>query len=239
MKHIHRLIVMSATYRQSSRVAPDLLARDPENTLLAHGPRVRLEAELIRDSVLRASGLLSPKIGGPSVFPPQPASVTTEGTYGKLPWKASEGEDCYRRGLYTFTKRTAPFAMTATFDAPSGEECVALRDVSNTPLQALTVLNDVVFTEAAQATGRMMAAKDGSVEDRVKFVFRRFLVRPPGEDEVKLLSRFVIEQKKQFASDAATAKKLAGDGPDDVAERAAWAALARVLMNLDEFVVKN
>jgi hypothetical protein len=239
MKHIHRLIVTSATYRQSSRVTPELLARDPENTLLARGPRVRLEAELIRDSVLRASGLLSPKIGGPSVFPPQPASVTTEGTYGKLQWKASAGEDRHRRGLYTFAKRTAPFAMTATFDAPSGEECVALRDVSNTPLQALTVLNDVVFTEAAQATSRMMAAKAGSVEERVKWVFRRFVARPPAEDEVKLLSRFVVEQKKQFASDAAAAKKLAGDGPGDVAERAAWAALARVLMNLDEFVVKD
>jgi hypothetical protein len=239
IKHIHRLIVTSATYRQSSRITPELLARDPENQLLAHGPRVRLEAELIRDSVLRASGLLSPKIGGPSVFPPQPASVTTEGTYGKLQWKASEGEDRYRRGLYTFAKRTAPFAMTATFDAPSGEECVALRDVSNTPLQALTVLNDVVFTEAAQAAGRMMAAKPGTIGDRVKLMFRRFLVRPPTDDDVKMLSRFVVEQAKQFASNTADAKKLAGDGPGDVAERAAWTALARVLMNLDEFVVKN
>src|SRR5262249_15914160 len=147
LKQMHRLIVLSAAYRQSSRATPELLARDPENKLLGRAPRVRLDAELIRDSLLRASGLLSEKVGGPSVFPPQPASATPEGTYGKLSWTPSQGEDRYRRGLYTFSKRTAPFAMFTTFDGPSGEACVARRDVSNTPLQALTLLNDVVFTE--------------------------------------------------------------------------------------------
>ncbi len=111
---------------------------------------------------LKASGLLSPKIGGPSVFPPQPASVTSEGAYGALRWEPSPGEDRYRRGLYTFSKRTAPFAMFTTFDAPSGEACVARREVSNTPLQALTLLNDTVFVEAAQAFGRQLAALPGS-----------------------------------------------------------------------------
>ena len=148
MKAMHRLIVTSATYQQSSRVTPELLAKDPENRLLVRGPRVRLEAEVIRDSMLYESGLLSEAIGGPSVFPPQPASVTTEGTYGGLAWNVSPGGDRYRRGLYTFTKRTAPYAMFTTFDAPSGEVCVARREVSNSPLQALTVLNDVVFEEA-------------------------------------------------------------------------------------------
>ncbi len=151
MKTMHRLIVTSATYQQSSHVTPELLAKDPENKLLARGPRVRLEAEVIRDSVLRQSGLLCEAIGGPSVFPPQPPGVTTEGTYGGLAWNVSPGRDRYRRGLYTFTKRTAPFAMFTTFDAPSGEVCVARREVSNSPLQALTLLNDVVFEEAAQA----------------------------------------------------------------------------------------
>ena len=161
MKRMHKLIVMSATYQQSSRATPELLAKDPENRLLARGPRVRLEAEVIRDAALRASGLLSERVGGPSVFPPQPAGVTTEGTYGGLDWKVSPGGDRYRRGLYTFTKRTAPFAMATTFDAPSGEVCVARREVSNTPLQALTLLNDPVFEEAAQALGRLMAARAG------------------------------------------------------------------------------
>ncbi len=239
LKHIHRLIVTSATYRQSSRVTPDLTAKDPDNHLLARGPRVRLDAELIRDSVLEASGLLSPKIGGPSVFPPQPPSVTTEGTYGALPWRPSTGEDRYRRSLYTFSKRTAPFAMYATFDAPSGEECVARRDVSNTPLQALTLLNDVMFTEAAQAVGRAMAGRPGGDEGRAAELFRRFAVRPPTAREVDLLSTFVAERREEFEADPARAKKLAGDGPGDPAERAAWAALARVLMNLDEFVVKD
>ena len=167
MKRMHKLIVMSATYQQSSRATPELLAKDPENRLLARGPRVRLEAEVIRDAALRASGLLSERIGGPSVFPPQPPGVTTEGTYGGLEWKVSPGGDRYRRGLYTFTKRTAPFAMATTFDAPSGEVCVARREVSNTPLQALTLLNDPVFEEAAQALGRLMAARGGPVEERV------------------------------------------------------------------------
>jgi hypothetical protein len=153
MKRLHRLVVTSATYRQSSRTTAEVRMKDADNMWLARGPRVRLEAEQIRDSLLRASGLLSSKMGGPGVFPPQPPGVTTEGTYGRLDWKASEGEDRYRRGLYTFSKRTAPYAMFGTFDGPSGEACVARREVSNTPLQALTMLNDAVLAEAAQALG--------------------------------------------------------------------------------------
>src|SRR5205807_7568053 len=121
IKKMHRLIVTSATYRQSSRVTPELLEKDSHNQLLTRGPRFRIEAELIRDTVLKASGLLAPKIGGPSVFPPQPAGVSSEGAFGPLPWHVSEGPDRYRRGLYTFSKRTAPYAMFHTFDAPSGE----------------------------------------------------------------------------------------------------------------------
>ena len=153
IKRLHRLVTSSATYRQSSRVGQQLLARDSANELLARGPRIRLEAEQVRDSVLRISGLLSEKIGGPSVFPPQPASVTTEGTYGSLAWNVSPGEDRLRRSLYTFAKRTSPYAMFMTFDGPSGEACIARREVTNTPLQALTMLNDTVFIEAAQSLG--------------------------------------------------------------------------------------
>ncbi|MBC8114121.1 MAG: DUF1553 domain-containing protein, partial [Candidatus Saccharimonas sp.] len=134
LKRLHRLIASSTTYRQSSRVTGELLAKDAANELLARGPRLRVEAEVVRDAMLAVSGLLSDKQLGPSVFPAQPANITTEGTYGGLNWALSPGEDRYRRTLYTFTKRTAPFALSMTFDGPSGEACVARREVSNTPL---------------------------------------------------------------------------------------------------------
>ncbi|MDW8206529.1 MAG: DUF1549 and DUF1553 domain-containing protein, partial [Chloroherpetonaceae bacterium] len=239
LKHIHRLIVTSSTYRQSSRVTPRLRAIDPDNRLLARGPRVRLEAELIRDAALTVSGLLSRKIGGPSVFPPQPATVTTEGAYGALPWNVSPGEDRYRRGLYTFRKRTAPFAMFTTFDAPSGEACVARREVSNTPLQALTLLNDQVFVEAAQALGRIMAAREGTLQQRITYLFQRCLARPPGPAELQLMARFFQNQKSRLERKELDASAIAGTGEGDVIERAAWTTLARSLLNLDEFIVKQ
>jgi putative membrane-bound dehydrogenase-like protein len=238
LKKMHRLIVLSATYRQSGRETPALVARDPDNRLLARGPRLRLEAELIRDSILRASGLLSEKVGGPSVFPPQPAGVTTEGTYGGLEWKVSTGADRYRRGLYTFSKRTAPFAMAATFDAPSGEFCTARRDVTNTPLQALTLLNDPVVVEATQALGRMLAARPGTTRERAEYLFRRCLTRPPAPDELTKLTEFIETQKRRFESKELDAGVVAGPGEGDVGERAAWAAVARVLFNLDEMIAK-
>src|SRR5262249_40732649 len=157
-----------------------------QNRLLARGPRVRMEAEMIRDSVLRASGLLSSKLGGPSVFPPQPPNVTTEGAYGQLAWKVSPGGDRYRRGLYTFTKRTTPYAMFSPFDGPSGEVCVARREVSNTPLQALTMLNDAVILDASQALGRLLVKKTAGVEERVVELFRRILTRAPSMKEREL-----------------------------------------------------
>ena len=239
LKKLHRLIVTSATYRQSSRAQPALRARDPENKLLARGPRIRLEAELIRDAALRTSGLLAPRIGGPSVYPPQPAGITSEGVYGRVNWKVSPGADRYRRGLYTFSKRTAPFAMFATFDAPSGETCVARREVSNTPLQALTLLNDVVYIEAAQALGRMMTERKGSLDDRLTYLFRRCLTRSPEANELKLLSQYFREQQQRFRKGDLEAGKLAGGGKGDAAKRAAWTVLARSLLNLDEFITKN
>jgi hypothetical protein len=239
LKQLHWLIVTSATYHQASRVTPSLLGKDPQNKLLGRGPRVRLEAEMIRDSVLRASGLLSSKIGGPSVFPPQPASVTTEGAYGRLEWKVSPGEDCYRRGLYTFSKRTAPYAMFTTFDGPSGEACLARRDVSNTPLQALTLLNDAVFVEAAQALGRTLAARPGSVEDRVQLAFRHVLTRPATKEEIERLAMFFATQKHRFSAGELDAALVAGPGEGDRNERAAWTALVRTLFNLDEALTKG
>jgi hypothetical protein len=239
MKKMHKLIVLSATYQQASRVTPELLAKDPDNALLARGPRVRLEAEQVRDAVLRCSGLLAEKVGGPSVFPPQPPGVTTEGAYGQLQWKVSTGPDRYRRGLYTFSKRTAPFALFTTFDAPSGEVCVARREVSNTPLQALTLLNDPAFTEAAQVLGRRMAARKGSAAERVDYLFRRCLTRPPTAEETTQLVNFYETQKSRFVQKNLDAAKIAGPGTGDVNERAAWTALARILLNLDEAIVKD
>ncbi len=236
MKRMQRLIVTSAAYRQSARATPELLARDPENRLLGRFPRTRLEAEAIRDAALRAAGLLSPRVGGPSVYPPQPASITKEGAYGPLEWKVSQGEDRYRRGLYTFMKRTAPYAQFSTFDAPSGEACVVQREVSNTPLQALTLLNDPVFMEAARALGRRLAAEPEAPEERAARLFSRILTRPPAPAERARLVEFLHAQRARFEAGELDAAAVAGTGS---AEAAAWTVLARALFNLDEAITKE
>jgi Protein of unknown function (DUF1553)/Protein of unknown function (DUF1549)/Planctomycete cytochrome C len=237
VKKLHRLIVTSAAYQQSSRVAGRGVEIDPDNTLLWRGPRHRLEAEQIRDSALAVCGLLSLKTGGPGVFPPQPAGVTTEGTYGAMEWKPATGEDRYRRSLYTFTKRTAPFAMSNTFDAPTGEACLPRRDVSNTPLQSLTLLNDVMFMEAAQTLAKQVAADPGSTGDKLRSVFLRIFSRPADDDEVTALLTFFIAQEQRFAQRELDPVKTAGDGADPA--RAAWTLTIRALLNTDEFVTKH
>jgi hypothetical protein len=238
LKRLHRLIVTSATYRQASYVTSELLERDPENVWLARSARLRLEAELVRDAALAASGLLVPKMGGPPVRPPQPEGVT-ETAYGKPKWDASTGPDRYRRSLYTFLKRTAPFAMYAVFDAPSGEACTARRDVSNTPLQALTLLNDVVFLEAAQTLGRELASRDGSDEERVREAMYRVLTRRPDDEELARLTAFVAAQRERFSQADVDPTVLAGRGTDNPAEHAAWTALARALLSVDEAIVRE
>lgn len=227
LKKLHRLIVLSATYRQDSKASPELLAKDFDNRLLARGPRIRLEAEIIRDELLKASGLLSEKVGGPSVFPPQPASITTEGAYGSLAWKPSEGEDRYRRSLYTFAKRTTPFAMLAAFDAPSGEACLARREASNSPLQALTLLNDEMFLEMAKHLGSEAAKREGSLEEKLVWVWRRCLTRPPTTDERQLFVTWAQE---------AVAKTAADKKPS---EEILLQQFARALFNVDEMVTKR
>src|SRR6266511_5997461 len=162
-KHLHRLIVNSATYRQSSNVSPSLLAHDPYNRLLARGPRFRVEAEIVQDIALSASGLLNPKIGGPSVRPPIPPSVG-DTVYGGFSWPESAGEDRYRRGMYTFWKRALPFPSLIAFDAPTAETSCPRRVRSDTPLQALTTLNEKMFVEAAQAMG-LRVLKEGGRDD--------------------------------------------------------------------------
>jgi mono/diheme cytochrome c family protein len=244
MKRLHKLIVLSGTYRQASHVTPHQREIDPQNRWLGRGPRFRIEGELVRDLALRSSGLLSPKLGGPSVFPPQLPSITREGTYGPLDWNVSTGPDRYRRGLYTFAKRTAPYATFQTFDAPSGEACVARREASNTPLQSLTLLNDDVFVEAAQALGREAAALAGDPRTRAAFLFRRTLTRPPADAELAAILAFYEAQQRRLATGALSAADLAGPlpagtpDPDPVA-RAAWTAVARALLNLDETVTRG
>ena len=226
LKKLHRLIVTSATYRQSSHVTPALLAADRDTRLLSRFPRVRLDAEIIRDAALAASGLLTEKIGGPSVYPPQPDGVT-EAAYGGGGWTPSTGADRHRRSLYTFSKRTAPFALYNTFDGPTGEACIARRDVSNTPLQALSLLNDVVFTEAAQAFGKNLAGRKGSDAEKLDEAFRRIVCRSPSDDERTTLLRFYGMQHTRLANEKPSA------------DAAAWTALVRALFSLDEVVTKG
>ncbi len=239
LKKMYRLLVTSAAYQQSAAASPELLAADPQNRWLGRAPRVRLDAELVRDAALKISGLLSPKLGGPSVFPPQPASITTEGAYGALAWNVSSGEDRYRRGLYTFCKRTAPYAMFNTFDGPSGEACLARREVSNTPLQALTLLNDVVLVEAAQTLGKQFAAEPGDVDARLTTLFRRCLIRSPSGKELELLKDFLQVQQERVERREIDAAQVAGASDGDPSQRAAWTLVARSLLNLDETVTKE
>ena len=237
LKSMHRLLVTSATYQQSSQLTAEMAAKDPQNNLLARGPRHRLQAEQIRDLALVASGLLGAQIGGPSVYPPQPPGAT-EGPYTALQWKPSDGADRYRRALYTFIKRTQPFAMLNTFDAPEGRVCIAQREISHSPLQALTLLNDPTSLEAAQALGGMAAISAGSIDERVINLFRRCLTRPPTEDERVAILEFYTTIRKRI-QDGKLPPGLASPGAGDSIDRAAWTAVARALLNLDEVIFKN
>lgn len=242
MKKLHRLLVTSATYRQQSAATPEMQKNDPENIWLAHFPRVRLEAEMIRDSMLRSAGLLNSKLGGPSVYPPQPDSVT-EVAYGKFQWKPSTGTDRYRRSLYTFSKRTAPFALYTTFDAPTGEACLVKRESSNSALQALTTMNDIIFTEGAQALGLSLAKRKQPPEASIRQLYVRVLSRPPQAHELKLMTDFAARQKARLATGELNAAEISGikDSNDsaEMNEAALWTLASRALFNLDEFITKN
>ena len=237
MKKLHRLIVLSHTYRQSSQDQPAAARIDPENKWLWRGPRLRLDAEEVRDGALHAAGLLSAKMFGPGVYPPQPASVTTEGTYGGLNWPTSSGPDRFRRSLYTYSKRTAPFAFATTFDAPSGEACIVRRDRSNTPLQALSMLNDVTIIEAATAFGKTLAARPGPPAETLTYAFLRCFSRTPDAEETAALLAFQEKQLANFTASPAAAHSLTG--PDSTPAAAAWTLLCRALLNMDEFVTKS
>jgi hypothetical protein len=227
LKAMHRLIVTSATYRQSSRARPDLANLDPRNRLLARQSRLRLEAEVVRDVALAASGLLSPKMGGPSVFPPQPEGVYR---FTQVPreWKPSAGPDRYRRGLYTHFWRSAPYPALLVFDAPESNTTCTRRNRSNTPLQALTLLNDQAFYEFAQALARrVLAEAQADEQSRLRLAFRLCLARPPSPLEEARLLQLLTSQDAPLSGDS------------DARTFAAWTTVARVLLNLDEFITRE
>jgi hypothetical protein len=243
IKSLHRRIVLSATYRQHSVASERARTIDPVNELLSHSNRFRLDAEMVRDSIVQAAGVLSKKQGGPPVRPIQPPGIT-EVAFGSPGWDVSGDDDRYRRSIYTFIKRTAPFAMVTTFDGPTGEACLAERNRSNTPLQALTLLNDPMFIDLAQATGRQLASqKEMTDQDRIQTLFVSLLTREPQRGESAMLVEFVGRQRKQFSADIAGAKKLmepVQPTADDktTVEQATWTAFARALFSLDEVVMR-
>jgi hypothetical protein len=241
LKELHKLIVTSATYKQSSRIRPELLTRDPANVLLARQTRLRLEGEIIRDNALAASGLLTRTVGGPSVKPPQPAGISELTYANSARWVESKGPDRYRRGMYTWFQRTSPYPMLMTFDAPDGVLCCVRREKSNTPLQALTLLNDAVFVECAQALARRVLKESGSA-DRLDYAFRVCLARRPTEKERAALSQLFDDLVSLARSNPTTVAPLPGSSLPpgvDASEAAAWVALARTLLILDEFVTRE
>ncbi|NCF93685.1 MAG: DUF1553 domain-containing protein [Verrucomicrobiaceae bacterium] len=237
-------LVTSVTYRQSSKVTPEQLERDPDNRLLARGPRFRLSAEMVRDQALQVSGLLSKKMHGPPVNPRQPKIGLSAAFGGGIDWKVSEGEDQYRRGLYTTWRRSNPYPSMATFDAPNREVCVVRRDRTNTPLQALVTLNDPVFMEAAQSLARKLAAKDLSPEDTVDQAIWKCLSRPSKDSERQSLANLYNKTYERLKQEPDRALPLATDpiGPapegSDLVALASWAVVSNVILNLDEIFLK-
>jgi len=246
-KAMHRLIVTSATYRQASAFRPDLAEKDPRNLLLGRQERLRVEAEIIRDAALSASGLLDRTIGGPSVFPPQPEGVYAFTQTAKK-WTTSSGHDRYRRGLYTMFFRSAPYPLFTTFDSPDFQNVCTRRTRSNTPLQALTVANDEAFFEIAQGLAARVlrevppAATD-PIADRIRHAFELCLCRPPSTQEFTILKDYYTAQRSDFANDPAAADAVikgitpARSTPPD--EVAALVSVARAIINTDVFITRE
>ncbi|MFK8112557.1 MAG: DUF1553 domain-containing protein [Rubripirellula sp.] len=245
LKHLLKLLVMSATYQQSSVSTEGLRQADPFNRYYASGPRFRVSAEMVRDQTLFVSGLLSDKMFGPPVKPPQPELGLKAAFGSATDWKTSAGDDRYRRGLYTSWRRSSPYPSMAQFDAPNREVCTVRRIRTNTPLQALVTLNDPVYVEAAQSLARKMIDSGSDRRTRIEFAFQRCLIRNPTEAEVQRLSDLVDVLHKQYLGQLDEAKKMAtdplGELPEqtDVAEYAAWTVVGNVILNLDEMLMKR
>ena len=250
VKAMQRLMVTSATYRQGSKVTPELLEKDPENRLLARGPRFRLPAEMLRDNALAVSGLINTKIGGPSVSPYQPKGLWEEmafgGDFSAQTYVQSHGDDLYRRSMYTFWKRSVPYPSLNVFDAPDREKCTARRTVTNTPLQALTLLNDPTYVEAARAFAQRDLLTGGTTTtDRIRYAFRTATGREPSPKEFEILQRLYKKEITHYDSNPAAAKKLleVGESKHDPklnpSELAAWTLVASTILNMDETITNN
>ena len=249
VKALMRSIVLSATYRQDSKVTAALVARDPENRLLARGPRLRLQAEMIRDHAFAVSGLLRERVGGPSVYPDQPVDLykglVTAGAYPGTTWTNGTGEDLYRRSLYTFWKRTVPHPVMNVFDTPDREFGCVRRSRTNTPLQALTLMNEPALLRAAGHLGQRLITEGGASDDaRLSWGFRLVTSRVPGAGETSLLLRLLTDLRKSYQNDPSGATAMLQSGevtapPDQSTEAAAWTALSSNLLNLDETITKN
>jgi hypothetical protein len=243
VKAIQRLIATSATYRQASNVTPELLSKDPYNRLLARGPRFRVDAEIVRDITLAASGLLNQKVGGPSVYPPAPAFLFVPPTsYGPKVWNNSQGDEKYRRAIYTFRFRSVPYPMLQTFDSPTGDSSCVRRARSNTPLQALTTLNEPLFLEAARALALKTLDKGGATDrQRLNYASRHVLSRVPSQEEASVLLGLLEKEQQQFADGKHDPLAFEPAVPNNVtpAQAAAWTAVTRVLLNLDEAITKE
>jgi len=247
LKHMHKLIVMSATYQQDSKVEPQVLENDPYNRLLARGPRFRMEAEMIRDVALAASGLLSSKIGGPSVYPYQPEGIW-DVPYSSVKWEQSEGEDQFRRGIYTFVRRSSAYPSMATFDAPSREVCTIRRVSTNTPLQALNGLNDPAFFDAARALAARVIREGGSApRQRADYAFRLLTSRSAPQGYLDEITAWYEREIARLKREGQTAKQIHGApvalhaeaSKASSPELAAWTLVANVLLNMDEAITKE
>ncbi len=246
MQHMLKLMVMSAAYRQSSAVTGDSYQHDPDNRLLARGPRFRMSAEMIRDQALAVSGLLSTKQFGPPVNPPQPKLGVSAAFGSAVDWQTSMGEDKFRRALYTTWRRSNPYPSMSTFDAPNREVCTLRRSRTNTPLQALVTLNDPVYLEAAQALARKILADGGAtVDDQARWAWETCLSRPPTATELQSVTALFRRTKERLATQPENAKKLAtnplGPAPEgvDITTLAAWSVTANAILNLDEMFMRR
>lgn len=239
VKWLLREIVCSATYRQSSKTSDRLNKLDPDNRLFTRGPRMRLPAEMIRDQALSVSGTLSTKMNGPSVRPPKPKLGLRAAFGGTTDWDPSPGEDSYRRGLYTFWRRTAPYPSMTTFDAPSREFCTIRRSRTNTPLQALVTLNDPVFVDAARALASTTISRTSNDNERLTFAFRRVLIRPPQPEESRFLLDILHQARSRFTPESALefSGRFAKNAENPV-DLAAWTVICNVLLNLDETLAR-